>query len=167
MMTRMHAALSFALLAPLSVLKNAVKKLAARIVGISNKRATRTYHQWIPSLRSIAKISTRDERIKNKVKIPIDTIPHLIGKHPKHERLTVSGLEQWQMQQQHISPSATTLWSGSALVSSRRASPSSYFWSAAGAATGSSAAASPAALASLFSASSPIVFYSKKSQILL
>ena len=109
MITRMHAVQSFLLLAPLSVLKNAVKKLAARMVGMSKVRATRTYHQWIPSLRSIAKISTRDERIKNKVKIPIAMIPHLIGKHPKHERCLVSGLEQWQMQQQHISPSATTL----------------------------------------------------------
>ena len=157
MVTRMHADLSFALLAPLSVLKNAVKKLAARIVGTSNKRATSTYHQWMPSLRSIAKISTRDERIKNKVKMPIATIPHLIGKQPKHERLTVSSLEQWQMQQQHISPSATTLWRGSAFVSSRRASPSSYFCSPASAGASSAGGASPAALASLFSASSPIV----------
>lgn len=137
----MHAVLSEALLDPLSVLKNAVKKLAARMVGMSKSKATRTYHQWIPSLRSIAKISTRDERIKNKVKIPIATIPHLIGKQPKHERLTVSGLEQWQMQQQHVSPSATTLWRESSLVSLRRASFSSAFGSSAGAASAGAASA--------------------------
>jgi len=43
------------------------------------------------------------ERISKRVRIPVETIPHLIGKHPKHERFTVSGLEHEQMQQQQTS----------------------------------------------------------------
>jgi hypothetical protein len=43
------------------------------------------------------------ERISKRVRIPVEIIPHLIGKHPKHESLLVLSSEQAQMQQQHTS----------------------------------------------------------------
>jgi hypothetical protein len=43
------------------------------------------------------------ERMSKRVRIPVEIIPHLIGKQPKQERNLVSGLEHWQMQQQHTS----------------------------------------------------------------
>jgi hypothetical protein len=53
------------------------------------------------------------ERISNRVMIPVVTIPHLIGKHPQHERSLVSSLEHWQMQQQQTSSGLRTLCNGS------------------------------------------------------
>jgi hypothetical protein len=53
----------------------------------------------------------KDERISKRVRIPVETIPHLIGKHPKHERFLVLSSEQLQMQQQHTSDWSIVLWS--------------------------------------------------------
>jgi hypothetical protein len=96
-------------------------KLDATKSGIRRKRHTITYHQWRYSFKKRKKYQVNRITVTNTVKIPMETAPHLIGKHPQHERSLTNSVEQTQMQQQH-----------GALTGGDHGSSSSSFYSSSG-----------------------------------
>lgn len=90
-----------ALVVLVSAVNQVTTKLAATKSGQRIKRHTSTYHQWIYSFKNKKKYQTKRITVTTKVKIPIVTAPHLIGKHAQHEASLVNSLAQTQTQQQH------------------------------------------------------------------
>jgi len=76
-------------------------KLDATKSGMRRKRQTITYHQWRYSFKNKKKYQVNRITVTKTVKIPMETAPHLIGKHPQHESSLTNSVEQTQMQQQH------------------------------------------------------------------
>jgi hypothetical protein len=89
------------LVVELSLTNHDTTKLDATKSGIRRKRHTITYHQWRYSFKKRKKYQVKRITVTNTVKIPMETAPHLIGKHPQHESSLTNSVEQTQMQQQH------------------------------------------------------------------
>ena len=53
--------------------------------GQSKNKQMRTYHQWRYSFRKRKKYQTNRITVTRTVKIPMTTVPHLIGKHPQQD----------------------------------------------------------------------------------
>jgi len=68
-----------------SFVKNLMIKHTAITIGIKQRQATGTYHQWINSLSNVQNTSKNKAMVMRIVAIPIPIRPHLIGKHPQQE----------------------------------------------------------------------------------
>jgi hypothetical protein len=73
------------------------------------------------SFKKRKKYHTNSIAVIKTVKIPMETAPHLIGKHPQHEDSLVNSLAQTQSQQQHGSKSGLAYGSSSSFFFSSSA----------------------------------------------
>lgn len=76
-------------------------KLDPTKIGQRQNMHTRTNHQWIYSFKKRKKYQTKRIAVMKTVIIPIETAPHLTGKHPQHDDSLVNSLAHTQSQQQH------------------------------------------------------------------
>jgi len=67
------------------LVKKEIQNAPAIMSGAKRRRVTRTYHQWMYSLRKRKKFHMKRITIRRRVKTPMEITPALIGRHPQHE----------------------------------------------------------------------------------
>ena len=72
-----------ALVVLVSLVNQDIMKFDATRSGIRMNKQIMTYHQWRYSFKNRKKYQVKRITVTRTVKIPIQMVPHLIGKHPQ------------------------------------------------------------------------------------
>lgn len=72
-----------ALVVLVSLVNQDIMKFDATSMGQRRNKAIMTYHQWRYSFKKRKKYQVKRITVTRTVKIPIQMVPHLIGKHPQ------------------------------------------------------------------------------------
>jgi len=81
--------------------------------GVKSKSVTKVNHHGRYSFKSPKNVVIRRVMASTKMNMAMKTIPHLIGKHPKHEALPTLSWEHAHKQQQH----AVKLYTSGSVIS--------------------------------------------------